>query len=466
MLESIRGPRDLDALSPGELDVLATEIRALLVDNVTSTGGHLGPNLGVVELMLALHCEFDSPNDRIVFDTGHQSYVHKILTGRAGDFDQLRRRGGLSGYPARKESSHDLVENSHASTALSYADGLSRALSLAGDRDRRVVAVVGDGAMTGGMAWEALNNVAVGDRSNLIVVVNDNGRSYAPTVGGLAEHLGALRSGSPQGDSRERDAAALHTIFTSLGLRYLGPIDGHDVTALRCAFRIARDRGEAVVVHCVTRKGAGYPPAERDEADRFHGVGSVDPPGSSRVAHRRSAGRCDAACTAPRGVGGRGRPDAGALPQGSAARGYRRPRPARGSGRTGRTRRRQEGCAAGVGRRDGADLPDDGEAADRGRLGGDRGGPGLGQADRRGTRNAGRRAPPGGDGRGRRPGGRCRFRSRSGAARGGGGRAATGFRNACTLLEPRHPWRAAGGVGADGGAARGRSGEVLPEAVR
>jgi len=278
ILESIRGPRDLDALSPDELGVLATEIRALLVDNVTSTGGHLGPNLGIVELTLALHCEFDSPRDRIVFDTGHQSYVHKILTGRAQGFDGLRRSGGLSGYPARSESSHDLVENSHASTALSYADGLSRALSLAGDHDRRVVAVVGDGAMTGGMAWEAMNNIAVGDRPNLVIVVNDNGRSYAPTVGGFAAHLGALRGELLRGELRtDEERAAAGTLFTRLGLRYLGPVDGHDVTALRRTLRTARNCGQAVVVHTVTRKGAGYPPAERDEADRFHGVGVLDP---------------------------------------------------------------------------------------------------------------------------------------------------------------------------------------------
>jgi 1-deoxy-D-xylulose-5-phosphate synthase len=276
-LERIRTPRDLDALSTAQLCSLAAEIRALLIETVTKTGGHLGPNLGVVELTLALHGEFDSPRDRIVFDTGHQSYVHKLLTGRAAGFDQLRRRGGLSGYPARKESPHDLVENSHASTALSYADGLSKALALTGERDRRVVAVIGDGAMTGGMAWEALNNIALGDRGNLIIVLNDNGRSYAPTIGGFAEHLAALRGSAPLDRNPNQDTATPQTIFSNLGLRYLGPVDGHDVAALRRAFRRARDYREPVVVHCLTRKGAGYSPAECDEDDRFHGVGVLDP---------------------------------------------------------------------------------------------------------------------------------------------------------------------------------------------
>ncbi|WP_432923349.1 1-deoxy-D-xylulose-5-phosphate synthase [Microbispora sp. CA-135349] len=265
LLELIREPRDLRGLTLDQMRTLAAEIRALLVDRVSRTGGHLGPNLGVVELTLAVHRVFDSPRDRILFDTGHQAYVHKMLTGRAAGFDRLRRRGGLSGYPSREESPHDLIENSHASTALSYADGLAKAYDLRGDHDRTVVAVVGDGALTGGLSWEALNAVAA-SRRRLVVVLNDNGRSYAPTVGGLACHLAAARA--------ERRAPR---VFEHLGLRVVGPVDGHDLGALERALREAGEAGGPVVVHCVTRKGAGYPPAERDEADRFHGIGAIDP---------------------------------------------------------------------------------------------------------------------------------------------------------------------------------------------
>ncbi|GAA3191355.1 1-deoxy-D-xylulose-5-phosphate synthase [Dactylosporangium siamense] len=267
VLDSIREPHDLRTLGRDALRELAAEIRRLLIDRVSRTGGHLGPNLGVVELTLGVHRVFDSPRDRILFDTGHQAYVHKILTGRAGQLDGLRRKDGLSGYPSRAESPHDIIENSHASTALSYADGLAKAYRLRGEVDRHVVAVVGDGALTGGMSWEALNNIAAARSPNVVVVLNDNGRSYAPTVGGLAEHLTALRAGSTGG------AAA----FEQLGLRYLGPVDGHDLDAVQQVLRQARDLPEPVVVHCVTRKGAGYPAAEQDEADQFHSVGVIDP---------------------------------------------------------------------------------------------------------------------------------------------------------------------------------------------
>ncbi|HEY4456424.1 MAG TPA: 1-deoxy-D-xylulose-5-phosphate synthase [Pseudonocardiaceae bacterium] len=304
VLASIREPGDLRGRSAEEFAVLADEIRALLVERVSATGGHLGPNLGVVELTLAVHAEFDSPRDRILFDTGHQSYVHKIITGRADGLVNLRRRGGLSGYPSSAESAHDIIENSHASTALSYADGLARAYTVRGERDRSVVAIIGDGALTGGMAWEALNNIAAARHPNLVIVVNDNGRSYAPTVGGLAEHLIGLRT-APQyeqvleGGKRLlaevpvvgpalyrglhglkaalRDIVTPDAMFENIGLKYLGPIDGHDVDAMRHALRHAREFPGPVVVHCITRKGAGYAPAEQDEADCFHGIGVIDP---------------------------------------------------------------------------------------------------------------------------------------------------------------------------------------------
>lgn len=251
---------DLRAMSTLDTLALAAEIRAFLVDNVRHTGGHLGPNLGAVELTIALHRVFESPRDPLLFDTGHQAYVHKLLTGR--DFGALRQAGGVSGYPSRTESAHDVIENSHASTALSYADGLTKAFTLQGRHDRRVVAVVGDGALTGGMAWEALNNLGATPHRPVIIVLNDNGRSYAPTVGGLAAHLTHLRA-----------RPAKTNMFTALGFSYLGPIDGHDVIALEDAFRFAAALGRPVVVHCVTEKGKGYPPAEEDEADRMHAIG-------------------------------------------------------------------------------------------------------------------------------------------------------------------------------------------------
>ena len=262
VLSGIGEPADLRDLTDEELSVLAEEIRHLLVDHVHHTGGHLGSNLGVVELTIALHRIFDSPRDRILFDTGHQSYVHKILTGRSGGFATLRKRGGLSGYPSRAESTHDVIENSHASTALSWADGLAAAHQVQGITDRHVVAVVGDGALTGGMCWEALNDIGGAGRP-MVIVLNDNGRSYAPTVGGLADHLAGLR-----GPAGQRPPA----LFAGLGLRYVGPVDGHDRVAVEAALRQAKDLRAPVVVHCVTRKGAGYPAAERNEVDRMHAV--------------------------------------------------------------------------------------------------------------------------------------------------------------------------------------------------
>ncbi len=301
-LESIGGPHDLEGLTTAELDDLAAQIRSFLVAHVTRTGGHLGPNLGVVELTLAIHRVFDSPRDAVVFDTGHQAYVHKLLTGRH-DFSGLRRAGGLSGYPSRSESEHDIVENSHASTALSWADGIARGFRLRGETDRHVVAVVGDGALTGGMAWEALNNIATADRP-IVVVVNDNERSYAATIGGLAHHLSTLRTtrgyerflewgrtalqrgGAPGRLAYEalhgvkkglKDVVAPQGMFEDLGLKYLGPVDGHDVAALEHALGRARSYGGPVIVHAITQKGRGWAPAENDEADRFHGIGVLDP---------------------------------------------------------------------------------------------------------------------------------------------------------------------------------------------
>ncbi|AGB22961.1 1-deoxy-D-xylulose-5-phosphate synthase [Mycobacterium sp. JS623] len=303
MLEQIRGPADLQHLSQSQLSDLAQEIREFLIHKVAATGGHLGPNLGVVELTLALHRVFDSPHDPIIFDTGHQSYVHKMLTGRSHDFDTLRKKGGLSGYPSRSESEHDWVESSHASSALSYADGLAKAFELSGHRNRHVVAVVGDGALTGGMCWEALNNIAAARRP-VVIVVNDNGRSYAPTIGGFAEHLAGLRlqpgyekvldegkralRGVPlvgelcyqclhSVKAGIKDALSPQVMFTDLGLKYVGPIDGHDQHAVESALRSARGFNAPVIVHVVTRKGMGYPPAENDEADQMHSCGVIDP---------------------------------------------------------------------------------------------------------------------------------------------------------------------------------------------
>ena len=303
MLEQIRGPADLQHLSQAELEDLAHEIRDFLIHKVAASGGHLGPNLGVVELTLALHRVFDSPHDPIIFDTGHQAYVHKMLTGRSADFDTLRRKGGLSGYPARSESEHDWVESSHASSALSYADGLAKAFELTGHRNRHVVAVVGDGALTGGMCWEALNNIAAARRP-VVIVVNDNGRSYAPTIGGLADHLATLRlqpgyekllekgrdvvRGVPivgefcyhcmhSVKAGLKDALSPQAMFTDLGLKYVGPIDGHDEHAVESALRSARDFNAPVIVHVVTRKGMGYGPAEADEEEQMHACGVIDP---------------------------------------------------------------------------------------------------------------------------------------------------------------------------------------------
>ncbi len=268
-LASIGCPADLRAMPAGELPALAAEIRRELIATVTRTGGHLGPNLGVVELTIALHRVFDSPHDALLWDTGHQSYVHKLLTGRLGAFPTLRQAGGLSGYPNRAESPHDLVENSHASTALSYADGLAKAFALRGEDDRYVVAVVGDGALTGGMGWEALNNLGAAAGRPVVVVLNDNGRSYAPTVGGLGAHLAGLRAGA---------AGSRPALFAQLGLDYLGPVDGHDIAAVEAALRAARARRTPTVVHCVTRKGAGHRPAEEHELDRMHTVSPATGP--------------------------------------------------------------------------------------------------------------------------------------------------------------------------------------------
>ncbi|GAB2977367.1 1-deoxy-D-xylulose-5-phosphate synthase [Actinotalea caeni] len=302
-LDRLTSVEDLRAFGPARLERLAAEIREFLVGSVSQTGGHLGPNLGVVELTIALHRVFSSPQDTIVFDTGHQSYVHKILTGRT-DFSRLRKRGGLSGYPSRTESDHDVVENSHASTAISWADGIARANHLAGRTDRTVVAVIGDGALTGGMAWEALNNIAESDDRRLVIVVNDNGRSYAPTIGGLAKQLDALRTsrpyekvldwgkrtlqagGAPGRVTYEalhglktglRDVLRPQGMFEGLGIKYVGPVDGHDVLAVEAALRSARAFGGPVIVHAITEKGRGYVPAESDVADRFHAVGVIHP---------------------------------------------------------------------------------------------------------------------------------------------------------------------------------------------
>ncbi|MFJ2645168.1 1-deoxy-D-xylulose-5-phosphate synthase [Streptomyces sp. NPDC087420] len=266
------GPHDVRALPTGQLAALAQDIRTFLIEKVCATGGHLGPNLGVVELTIALHRVFDSPRDAILFDTGHQAYVHKILTGRAADFDRLRQAGGLSGYPSRAESVHDWSENSHASTSLSYADGLAKAHELRGYRDRSVVAVIGDGAMTGGMAWEALNNIGGGERP-VVVVLNDNGRSYAPTTGALTNHLHALKH--PGAPATVQDQAGAN-LFTRIGFTYLGPVDGHDTVALEAVLERARLLRRPVLVHAVTVKGSGFGPAEDDEADCLHAVGTVD----------------------------------------------------------------------------------------------------------------------------------------------------------------------------------------------
>ncbi|NQX03539.1 1-deoxy-D-xylulose-5-phosphate synthase [Rathayibacter sp. VKM Ac-2856] len=304
VLETISGPRDLDRLTRTELETLALEIRDFLVREVSKTGGHLGPNLGVVETTIAIHRVFDSPHDAIIFDTGHQSYVHKLLTGRQ-DFSGLRQRGGLAGYPQRSESPHDIVESSHASSSLSWADGISRAFTMTGQKDRHVVAVVGDGALTGGMTWEALNNISDDNSRGLVIVVNDNGRSYAPTIGGMARFLNGVRTrrsyrtlhhgsravserlGGPAAAVYRGVRGGMHgflsrfinneALYSNLDIKYLGPIDGHDLVAMEEALQQAKDYGTPVIVHAITQKGKGFEPAVQDLADQFHAVGQIDP---------------------------------------------------------------------------------------------------------------------------------------------------------------------------------------------
>ena len=303
MLESIKSPADLTALTVEQLTQLSDEIRTFLIEQVSKSGGHLGPNLGVVELTIALHRTFESPKDVIVFDTGHQSYVHKLLTGRMSGFEKLRQRGGIAGYPNRSESEHDVVENSHASTALSWSDGIAKGFALTNQSDRTVVCVVGDGALTGGMSWEALNNIAASSNENLVIVVNDNERSYSPTIGGLATYLSTLRTtrgyekfldwgkgvlektplvGQPIYETLHgvkkgiKDVIAPQGMFEDLGLKYFGPVDGHDIIAMEKALIIAKEYGSPVLVHVITEKGRGHGPALNDEAEKFHAVGVVD----------------------------------------------------------------------------------------------------------------------------------------------------------------------------------------------
>lgn len=304
IIDRINSPKDLRALGNDQLVELSAEIRKFLIEKVSRSGGHLGPNLGVVELTLAIHRVFESPKDPIIFDTGHQSYVHKIVTGRRDGFDRLRQRDGLAGYPSRAESEHDVVENSHASTALSWADGIARGFKMRGEADRTVVAVVGDGSLTGGMAWEALNNIATSDDLRLVIVVNDNERSYSPTIGGMATHLSTLRAtkgyekfldwgkevlertpvvghgiyealhGMKKG---LKDIVAPQGLFEDLGIKYLGPIDGHDFESLERELENAKRFAGPVIVHVITEKGRGHLPALNDEAEKFHAVGVVDP---------------------------------------------------------------------------------------------------------------------------------------------------------------------------------------------
>jgi 1-deoxy-D-xylulose-5-phosphate synthase len=303
MLEEINTPANLQGRTYPELDQLAGEIRSFLIEKVSRTGGHLGPNLGVVELTIAMHRIFDSPKDVMLFDTGHQSYVHKILTGRGKDFDQLRQKGGISGYPNRRESAHDVIENSHASGALSWAHGIASAFKIQKIADRKVVALVGDGALTGGMAWEALNNIAANDELPLVIIVNDNERSYSPTIGGLATYLSTLRAtsgyerfldwgkgvlektpvvGQPIYETLHgvkkgiKDIVAPQGMFEDLGLKYIGPVDGHNIAAIEDSLRLAKNYGAPVLVHVITEKGRGHAPAVQDEAEKFHAVGIVD----------------------------------------------------------------------------------------------------------------------------------------------------------------------------------------------
>ena len=304
MLSEINSPKDLTKLTFEQLDSLSAEIRAYLIEQVSKTGGHLGPNLGVVELTIAVHRIFESPKDVIVFDTGHQSYVHKLLTGRKSGFNKLRQRGGVAGYPNRGESDHDVVENSHASTALSWSDGIAKGFSLTNQKDRTVVCVVGDGALTGGMSWEALNNIAASKNQRLVIIVNDNERSYSPTIGGVATYLSTLRTtsgyerfldwgkgvlektpvvGHPIYETLHgvkkgiKDIVAPQGMFEDLGLKYFGPVDGHNIEAIEKALIIAKDYDAPVLVHVITEKGRGHAPALNDEAEKFHAVGVVDP---------------------------------------------------------------------------------------------------------------------------------------------------------------------------------------------
>ena len=312
LLSRCSAPRELRRMEREQLDELAAEIRAFLIDNVSRTGGHLGPNLGVVELTIGLHRVFRSPQDTIIFDTGHQAYVHKLLTGRQ-DFSSLRCPGGLSGYPSRGESEHDVVESSHASASIAWVDGISREKHRQGDRTW-TVGVIGDGALTGGLAWEALNNIATAKNRRIMIIVNDNGRSYAPTIGGLAAHLDALRTsaryekalawgkqhllshGTPGRAAYDalhglksgiKDALMPQVMFEDLGLKYIGPVNGHDIAAVETALRRGRSLDEPVLVHMITEKGRGYTPAEEDIADRFHAVGPIHPETGLPVAPER-----------------------------------------------------------------------------------------------------------------------------------------------------------------------------------
>lgn len=303
MLSEIKSPADLKGLSAAQLDQLSSEIRSFLIEQVSKSGGHLGPNLGVVELTIAIHRIFQSPKDVVVFDTGHQSYVHKLLTGRIAGFEKLRQRGGVAGYPNRSESEHDVVENSHASTALSWSDGIAKGFALTNQKDRTVICVVGDGALTGGMSWEALNNIAANKDEKLVIIVNDNERSYSPTIGGLATYLSTLRTtrgyekfldwgkgvlektpvvGQPIYETLHgmkkgiKDIVAPQGMFEDLGIKYFGPVDGHDISAIERALLSAKDFGGPVLVHVITEKGRGHAPAINDEAEKFHAVGVVD----------------------------------------------------------------------------------------------------------------------------------------------------------------------------------------------
>ena len=304
VLSRISSPADVKKLSSGECLTLAGDIREFLIDNVSVTGGHLGPNLGVVELTIALHRVFDSPTDPIIWDTGHQSYVHKLLTGRQ-DFSRLRMVDGLAGYPQRSESVHDVVESSHASSSLSWADGISKAFEMTHQDDRHVVAVVGDGALTGGMTWEALNNISHDNSRKLVIVVNDNGRSYAPTIGGVARFLSDVRTkpsyrrlhnlswsvakrlgGTARAFYRGfrggvRGFLARFTnndaLYSNLDIKYVGPVDGHNLRDVERALEQAKDYGTPVIVHVITEKGRGYEPARANDADQFHAIGAFDP---------------------------------------------------------------------------------------------------------------------------------------------------------------------------------------------